>query len=743
MTHSIECNKDWFVSPDKISWNKAELPCHVFTEPETVESPVTGKVFFRRTFSAPEEWRDKNVYMEIGAAMQRSAVSVNGIYQFTHFGGYQKFFIPLSNVLEYGKDNTVEIELDNTPSFDMPPGKQVSGLDFCYYSGLHRYARIRIFEEVHFSDELAVSIPAGGGVFIRTESLSENRAELALTCHVMNEVPPNRWSGFRKPDARVHAEVRITGPDGKEIWAGTSGDVTLPANKDHIFEMKAAVRHPSCWSPASPSLYRAEFRLFRDGNLMETRIERFGIRTVEFRRDGFFLNGKLLRIEGTNRHSEYPFVGNAVPANGQKRDAKIIKETGLNFVRLCHYNQSEDFLNACDELGLMVMPAIPGWQAYHPNGAFIQNAFRDVRELVRSLRNHPSVILWEVSLNESYPPSWFNEQLHRIAHEEYPGCFTAGDTYGKYTGWDVLFPSPGIDTGTKPLLLREYGDWTFGGNESTSRAGRGADVKARLVQTWNFLWSLNRLYAVEGMTGGADWVFFDYNRGCARGVEESGSYDLFRLPKLKAEFYRSQGSHVPMIHAVHDGDEKLVVFSNCAEIEIRRNGKSVCRRGPDSGPDTPYGANGSPGWETALPEGFDKTGGEPFNGGNVRNLRHPPFTFNGIPALEDGEVMTLTGFTDGRKMAETTLRKPGKAVRAETVLRDEGIPVVPGDLVFADIVLKDANGITVPDNGTRVSLEVSGGESVGPAEKTTLAGVASFLLRVHSPSELALRAHVR
>ncbi|MBQ7400481.1 MAG: beta-galactosidase, partial [Lentisphaeria bacterium] len=169
MNQIIPCVSDWKFSRDGVDWQNVSLPHSVFVEPETIVKPQVGKAIYQYRFSAPEEWKRKIVSFEIGAAMQRAEVYVNGEYHFTHFGGYQKFFIPLTDDLK--DENLIEIHLDNADSRDMPPGKTISTMDFCYHSGLYRDAKLHVWEPVHITDPLAVSIPAGGGVFLRTEQL--------------------------------------------------------------------------------------------------------------------------------------------------------------------------------------------------------------------------------------------------------------------------------------------------------------------------------------------------------------------------------------------------------------------------------------------------------------------------------------------------------------------------------------------------------------------------------------------
>ncbi len=737
----------WLFSRDGKNYEEVTLPHSAYVEPETITAPQMGTVYYRYSFFAENFWKDRIVSFEIGAAMQKAKIFFNGKYHFTHFGGYHKFFIPLTDDLLLGEINTLDIVLDNNPSRDMAPGKEVTHLDFCYHSGLYRDAALRVLAPMHISDPLEVSKVAGGGIFIKTENVGDDgTAELSLSCHVLHEFPATRrfeiTSQVPRPDL---AWIKLEISDGEgEVFVSESDKVEVRLNCDHTFTFPLIkIKDAKLWSPENPKLYTASVTLYHDGEITDLKMEKFGIRTINFTHEGFYLNGRKVFLNGTNRHMEYPFVGNAVTANLQWYDAMLIKEAGYNLVRLSHYNQDPSFLDACDHLGIMVLPAVPGWQAYHANSAFIENCFRDCRKLVRALRNRPSVIMWELSLNEAYPPSWINEEFHRITHEEYPGpmCFSAGDTWGFYEGWDVLFPCDHMRDRTKPQFLREYGDWAFGGNDSTSRAPRSASNHALLVQTWNFLWSYNRMASVPGMVGGADWCFFDYNRGYHDDLERSGSMDIYRLPKPKFYFYQSQRDDMPMVYAVLDDEmKKAVVFSNGDEVELKLNGKTIARQKPDSGDDTPYGAKGSPGWQTALPTNLDLTGGNPFNGGNVKNFKHPPFSIEDVAPLTEEDILEVVAYKEGKEVAKQLLRKPLKELAGLSVRERNKVHTPKGELVFVDIIAIDKNGTVIDNHDFNVELRVSGNAEIIGGKSVTEAGIAPYLVRL-TGSDYKFSAH--
>ena len=742
MRETFEWAEGWSRSSDNFVDDIQEnvtLPDCPVLEQEVVNTPFFGKIWYRRRFFIPAEWKKRAMQVEIDAAMQTTRVFLNGVYQFTRFGGYQRFVIPLNENILYDAENVLTLEVDNTPQPDCPPGKPWRNLDFCYYSGLYRSARLTVTEAIHISDPLAVSLTAGGGIFIRTLEAGPERALLSLRLHAVHEVDLEcRWclAELGKREFPCSLQVVVTAPDGTEVGCFGSETVNLRMNTDHTFELELPVDRPELWDVDRPALYRVDCTLWAGTQAVDRRTVRYGIRTLAFQRDGFRLNGRKIELRGTNRHQEFPYVGNAAPATMQRRDAWLIKQAHYNFVRLSHYNQHPAFLDACDELGLLVIAPIPGWQYFSLNGSFVERALRDCRELIRTERNRPSVMLWEVSLNEAYPPGWLNGEFHRTAHREYPGdqCFTCGDVYGWFDDWDVLFFRPGLET-DKPVLMREYGDWGFGGNNSTSRQSRGGGRAALLQQAWNFQWTYNQLRAMPGVIGGATWVMFDYNRGYHHQLEQSGDTDFFRVPKYKYHFYRSQGAGEPMVFIADDwlpreGEDKVVVFSNCDEVELLVNGRTLARRRPDNGADSPYNPErNSPGWETALLDEVDESGGVPFDGGNCRHLPHPPFTFAGI--VHEPGVLRAVGYRRGEPAAEMTVRTPGPAVALECRVRTDGVEwQADGDLIFVDVCSVDADGTVVPGRSDRVTLRIDGDAvMVGSPVRSLEAGITTFLVR--------------
>lgn len=253
---------------------------------------------------------------------------------------------------------------------------------------------------------------------------------------------------------------------------------------------------PRLWFPDAPNLYVLCTEIIENGKVLDREETRIGIRKLEMTREkGFVINGKPIRLVGSNRHMEYPYIGNALSDNAQYRDMHQIRSNGFNLVRLGHYPQDVSVLDACDELGLLVIEPIPGWQYFNKASLFTELTYRDVRHLIRRDRNHPSIVMWETTLNEAWPPKEWKNGAVKVAHEEYPGnqCFTSGDSYGYegfdvcYNDWEEGFKRPN-KTG-KPGFIREYYDYEFGGHYSTTRIRRGDGEMAQLQNAWNAQWS--------------------------------------------------------------------------------------------------------------------------------------------------------------------------------------------------------------------------------------------------------------
>lgn len=719
-------------------WEQVNLPHTPFVEPLVVLHQWQGICYYRKQLNISRKEIDKQLWLEFEGAMHLADVWVNGQHLTQHSGGYTPFVADVTGMLHADRANEILVRLDNRNNPLIPPGKPLETLDFCYYGGLYRDVNLIVKQPVHITHPIMADEVAGGGVFVTYPRVSELEAEVKVKTQVSNK------TGIQK-----HLTIRHTlyewskkkGGCGKKV-ASVESPLVLAAGTTLHHTQQFAVNNPKLWYPDSPALYVLRTEVMDGREVTDCENTRIGIRRIEMTREkGFVINGKPLILEGSNRHQEYPYVGNAISDQAQYRDMYQIRNNGFNTVRLGHYPQDPSVLEACDELGLLVIEPIPGWQFFNKAQGFINHTYKDIRDLIRRDRNHPSIIMWETTLNESWPPKNWKNQAVQTAHEEFPGdqCYTSGDTYG-YDGFDVCYNDweEGYNrpnTTRKPGFIREYYDYEFGGHYSTTRVTRGDGDHAMTQNAWNAQWSHNRYRAYYPWTiGGAVWSMYDYNRGCCDNICYSGLADVFRLPKFGLLYFRTQvkkGSFTPAgpmayevfinSHWLEDSSDTLQVYGNVDEVQLLLNGRVVARQRPDNKPSTAK--------YVSRPDG-----------GNAVNIDFPPFTFFNVK-WEQGELKAI-GYKDGKAVAEHVVRTPGAVEAMDITYFESGVPASCYDLLIVYVNLKDLHGTDCfGENNREVRLEVlQGGEVRGPATIKAEAGAASFLVATADSQMLVLKA---
>lgn len=719
------------------NWEKINLPHTPFVEPLVVLHQWQGICYYRKILNVSKKEIDKQLWLEFEGAMHLADVWVNGQHLIQHSGGYTPFVVDVTGMLHADRGNEILVRLDNRNNPLIPPGKPLETLDFCYYGGLYRDVNLIVKHPVHITHPIMANEVAGGGIFVTYPYVSKQEAEIKVKTQVSNKVGTQRHLTIRHT---LYEWSKKKGR-GKKV-ALVESPLVLAAGTTQHHTQQFTVNNPKLWYPDSPALYVLRTEVMDGRKVTDCEDTRIGIRRIEMTREkGFVINDKPLKLEGSNRHQEYPYVGNAISDQAQYRDMYQIRDNGFNTVRLGHYPQDPSVLEACDELGLLVIEPIPGLQFFNKAQGFVDHTYKDIRDLIRRDRNHPSVIMWETTLNESWPPKSWKDQAVRIAHEEFPGdqCYTSGDTYG-YDGFDVCYNDwkEGYNrpnTTSKPGFIREYYDYEFGGHYSTTRVTRGDGDYALMQNAWNAQWSHNRYRAYYPWTiGGAVWSMYDYNRGCCDNICYSGLADLFRLPKFGLLYFRTQmkeGTFTPAgpmtyevfinSHWLEGSSDTLQVYGNVDEVKLQLNGRVIARQYPDDKPSTSE--------YVSRPDG-----------GNAENIDFPPFTFFNVN-WERGELKAI-GYKDGKAVAEHVVRTPGAVEAMDITYFESGVSASCRDLLIVYVNLKDLQGTgCFGENNREVKLEVlQGGELRGPATIKAEAGVASFLVATTDSPMLVLKA---
>ena len=732
-TNTIDSNF-YRIDFDDGKWETVELPHSPKIEPLVVNNQWQGICWYRKKFNIDKKYSNSKIFIEFEGAMQVADVWVNGTHKVTNYGGYLPFIIDITDDIYFDKENVIAVRLDNRDNPEIPPGKPLKYLDFCYYGGLYRNVKMHILNKIHITDPIFEDIPAGGGIFVRYPFVSKDSARVWVKTHIRNE-------SIQKERIKLVTKL-IDNEDDKIILTKEESVDLNPGESEHIIQ-SLLVKNPKLWHPYHPHLYNLKSELWKKGKKIDEVTTRIGIRKIKISREGFFINGEKMFINGTNRHQEYPYVGNAVPDNCHYRDAYKIKMAGFDFVRLSHYPQADAFLNACDELGILVMDAIPGWQ-FFGNEVFQKRSLNNIRKMIRKDRNHPSVIIWEASLNESQMSVEFMKKAHRTAHEEYPGsqCYTAG---WQDTVYDVFIPARQharkpfywkYYKTPRPMFIAEYGDWEYyaqnaGFNqpefknlkpeERTSRQFRADGERRLLQQALNFQEAFNDIKGWN-VIGCSNWVMFDYNRGYSDDIESSGVMDIFRLPKFVYYFYRSQREpninelefYRPFVFIASFWNKNskrfIKVFSNCDSVKLKLNNKEIKK--------------------FHFEEGFSE------------NLEHPPYIFE-LEKFVPGRLEAI-GYINGSEVAKHLVVTPGHPQFIDIVIDFSGRKPDGRnkDILLIHAVVKDRNGMALPDYSKPVRFEVIGsGQLIGKNPINAEAGIATILLEVTTiEGNLTLRA---
>ena len=395
--------------------------------------------------------------------------------------------------MNWNGNNVIAVELDSTERADIPPFGAL--IDYLTFGGIYREVSLRV-------------VPANfiENVFAQPINVLSRDRRLDVHVHAVGSGP-------------ITAELR----DGSRVVATgsgvSSGTVTL-SNLGNI----------QLWSLDSPKLYDVLVRMGADE--YRTRV---GFREAKFTPQGFHLNGEHIKLMGLDRHQTFPYVGGAMPARAQRRDVQILRSIHTNVVRTSHYPQSRHFLDACDELGLLVLEETPGWQHIGEN-PWQDIAVRNVGEMIRRDWNHPSIITWLVRINESRDDHNFYTRTNKLAHELDPSRPTGGvrttDNYNSEFLEDVFtfndFGWPMKPPNHPAFVNTEFVGHTFS-TKRFDQVERVAEHAMRHARVHNQLAS-NDQYA-----GGLGWCAFDYNThdefGSGDHICYHGVFDIFRIPK--------------------------------------------------------------------------------------------------------------------------------------------------------------------------------------------------------------------
>ena len=544
------------------------LPWHSFDEKsyEFVSS-------YRRRFKLPAEARGKRVFVDFEGAMTASTVWINGQRLGEYKGGYTPFSFDLTPHLDFDGENVLAVDLDSSERPDIPPfGYQI---DYLTFGGIYREVSLRIVPATFIEN-----------VFAKPKEVLTDHPSLDVDCYIQ-----------RMEASRDALTLEVSLRDGDRVLAKGTQKIPAaqagsePAAYTVHLERLGAIK---LWDLTHPNLYNVQVRLLRGTQAVDEVSRTIGFREAQFTDHGFELNGKVIKLRGLDRHQTFPFVGQAMPGRAQRRDAHILRnKLKCNIVRTSHYPQSRHFLDACDEIGLLVLEEIPGWQ-HIGDEPWKLISIDNVGRMIRRDWNHPSIILWGVRINESKDDHDFYVRTNALAHKLDPTRQTGGIRYFQESEFlEDVFTMNDFGFPLKSPNHARYLNTEFVGHTYPTKT---IDQVERLTEhTLRHARIHDQLASNAQYAGGIGWCAFDYNThgdfGSGDRICYHGVTDIFREPKPAAGFYKSQcdpAEEVVLEPAFHwaRGDASIgfsnaVMCSNCDQIKLYIADELVATVDPD------------------------------------------------------------------------------------------------------------------------------------------------------------------
>ncbi len=664
---------------------------------------------YRKRFKLPEARNDRRVYIDFDGAMIATEVFLNGQRIGENEGGYNPFSFDITDQLNETGENLLVVKLDSTERPDIPPYGKV--VDYLTFGGIYRDVKLRYVEPVHIKNffvktyEVLTEKPR-----IEVEIILINQSTQAVKCDVHIFLDDTQV-GSKAKDKKIVVIDPLS-----ELTITLSSDVSLPID---------------LWSLNDPKFHYFDIWLGNEvGDITFDEVWdfRIGFREAHFDNDGsFYLNGEKVKLRGLNRHQTYPYIGAAAPARLQRKDADIIKyELGCNIVRTSHYPQSTHFIDRCDEIGLLVFEEIPGWQ--HIGDSDWQGiSLRDVESMILRDRNHPSIILWGVRINESWDDEAFYTATNALAHKLDPTRQTGGVRFFQNSQFleDVFtfndFSNSVQEPEHVPHLVCEFNGHMYP-TKSFDQEERQVEHALRHARIQD------KAAGMANVSGAIGWCAFDYNThrefGSGDRICYHGVSDIFRLPKFAAYFYESQiePSVRPVLRAAtfwtmgdrsEGGINPLVIFSNCDEVEVFIGEDRFGQFTPDR-------------------EGFP-------------NLAHPPFQIRNLNLLWGGNQyadLRLVGYVKGQAVAEQRMAADGVPQALVIEADDKELHADGADMTRLVFKIVDKYGNRLPYSMQPVSFEIDGpADLIGENPFALVGGQAALYIRArHEAGTVTIRA---
>jgi beta-galactosidase len=652
--------------------------------------PATSIGWYRKVFEIPQSDLGRRLSIEFDGVFRDAIIALNGNYLARNFSGYAPFRCDLTDFANYGGKNILVVRADATEHEGW----------FYEGAGIYRHVWLVKMNPLHVAHwgTLIASELRGGSANVNVAVTVENESDTAQSCRVIAEISDN---------------------NGNKVGTHRSGSVTLPAWGKREFKQRIAVKHPSLWSLEQPNLYRANLKIESSGTATDAYETSFGIREIRFDpNNGFFLNGKPVKIQGTCNHQDHAGVGSALLDRIQSFRIAKLKEMGANAYRTSHNPPTPELLDACDRLGMLVMDETR-MMSSSPEG------LSQLERMIRRDRNHPSIILWSIGNEE---PEQGTDRGQRIAQTmkrrirrldpTRPVTMAMNGDWGK--GLSNIVDVQGFNYFHLGDVDKFHKDFPaqpcVGSEEASAFYTRGIYVTdksrgyisaydvnpagdyASTAEQWV------KYYAARPFVSGAFvWTGFDYRGEPAPYYwpcvsSQFGIMDTCGFPKDAFYYYQSWWTPQPVLHVFphwnwpgKEGQSISVwVYSNCDEVELLLNGSSLGKQ--------------------AMPR-----------------LSHLEWKVAYVPG-----VLLARGFNNGKQIADAKQETTGEPATIRLRSHQEILQADGQDVALIEVAIVDAQGRIVPVAGNKVNFAVD-----GPAK---IIGVGNGDPACHEPDKASARS---
>jgi len=728
---------------DDSGWRQLSLPHDWAIEgpfapeynPRTGGLPVFGNAWYRKHFSIDGSKKGSIITLEFDGVMSNSTIYVNGLKVYSRPYGYSSFEIDITPYVNFDKDNIIAVSINpETLSARWYPG-----------AGIYRNVWMEVKNPVHIKH---------WGSYITTPVITENKAEVSIETKINNT---------EKLNGSYQIVTTIFDADNAEITSGTY-EFDFDGDEQTIIQT-LEIANPKLWDFETPYLYKAVSTIYKNQVAIDNYNTNFGIRTIEFNREGFFLNGRKEKLKGVCLHHDLGPLGAAVNYRATQRQLEIMKEMGINAIRTSHNPASPEQLELCDKMGILVqeeafdcwkLPKVENgynkyWNEWHE---------QDLRDMIKRDRNHPSVIMWSIG-NEVREQNQADgyiiaRELTKISHEEDP---TRPVTAG-FNNFDQAIKNGLADeidlvgANYKPTqyasAFNNHKNWIVYGSETASTvSSRGVyhlplenyDKHESLqVNSYDFN-APNWAYppdvefhfqdSLPQILGEFIWTGFDYlGEPTPYGGKDNlthgnwdvdwpsrssyfGAVDLCGFPKDRFYLYQSQWTTEPMVHMLPHwnwegaGIKEIPVYcyTNCDEVELFLNGKSQGKkkRGLD---------------KTRIPVWF-------WAWGNRPKYFDSPYRLNWNVAYEPGEIEVIA-YNNGIEVKRNSIKTAGTPNKIELIPDREIINADGKDLSFITVKIEDENSNFCPLADNKIEFKVTGPATIAAVGNGNAASTEPF-----------------